>query len=214
MFTGLIESIGKVKSLLRRDRGAQLLIEQPSVASKTNLGDSIAVDGVCLTVSFKDKEVLAFDVSFESLKKTIIGEYRSGTLVNCESALRADGRFGGHILTGHIDTTGIVKRLEKIGEFVYLLSIGFDKLFDLFVVEKGSIAINGVSLTINEVSSGLVSMVLIPETIKNTNLNLLRVGDKVNIEFDIIGKYVVKYLSKNGGSSNSRLRRLLEEEVL
>ncbi|MCX7944779.1 MAG: riboflavin synthase [Deltaproteobacteria bacterium] len=212
MFTGLIESTGKIWNLKKRDKGLELYIEDHFVASNVKEGDSVSVDGACLTVNGINDKIVSFDVSFETIHRTIISDYKVGSIVNCELSLRADKRIGGHIVTGHVDTVGIVKRCSLKGDFL-LLSINFDKDYSPFVVEKGSIAINGVSLTINEVGSDFVTLLLIPQTIQRTNLRFMKPNDRVNIEFDIIGKYVVKYLAARD-TSDSRLKRLLEEEEL
>lgn len=212
MFTGLIESIGKVSNLIKKPAGFELLIDDDYVSINVKEGDSVSVDGVCLTVKQLNNKTVVFDVSSETVRRTIINDYKKGSLVNLELAMRPDGRMGGHIVTGHIDTTGIIReKLERNGYIQFMVS--FESIYSSLVVEKGSIAINGVSLTINETGADYVTMMLIPHTIDKTNLKQLRVGDKVNIEFDLIGKYVIKYLLKSN-SRDIRLRRLLEEGEL
>ncbi len=209
MFTGLIESIGRVSGLLRKSEGFELLIEDDLLLSNAKEGDSVSVDGVCLTIKRKRNREVLFDVSEETVRRTIINDYKRGRMVNLESALKVDGRMGGHFVSGHIDTSGVVKERADRSEFIEL-KISFDSIYSPLVVEKGSIAINGVSLTINETKGDSVKMILIPHTIEHTNLKFLRVGDRVNIEFDMIGKYVIKYLMKSN-TQDLRLKRLLEE---
>ncbi len=210
MFAGLIQSIGRVRSLSRKSDGYLLLVEDDYIYSNVKEGDSVSVDGACLTVRSIENDIVGFDVSVETFRRTIIGEYKSRRSVNMELALMSGSRIGGHIITGHIDTKGNVLEYSKRGDYIYFC-VGFDRSFSSLVVEKGSIAINGVSLTINEVQDGEISVLLIPHTIQNTNLELLNAGDRVNIEFDLLGKYVVRYLLKKE-NGDERLKRLLEED--
>lgn len=209
MFTGLIESTGRVEGLIRTSSGLKLSIQDEYIAQNVREGDSVSVDGACLTVISIDKNIVYFDVSEETFKRTILKGYRKGTIVNLELALRADKRLDGHLVMGHIDTVGRVATIDKMGDYLQL-SIEFDRLYSPLVVEKGSIAINGVSLTVNKAEEQRASLMLIPSTLEKTNLKLLKTYDAVNIEFDIIGKYIIRYLSR-GGTPDDRLRRLIEE---
>ncbi len=189
MFTGLIEEVGTVSELRKTSKEARLTVECNRIAGETAIGDSISVNGVCLTVIEILGNKLTFDVSSETLKRTNIGSLKSGDKVNLERALQVGGRLGGHIVQGHIDTTTkitAIKREQKGFIFQFQLPQDFKHL----IVEKGSIAIDGVSLTIANVKSSSFSVAVIPHTYENTNLRFRKPGDKVNVELDIIGKYV------------------------
>lgn len=207
MFTGLIESSGWVVDLKRGSSGALLSIEDEYISKSVSSKDSVAIDGACLTVIDIQGKIVVFDVSTESLDRTIICEYKRGRRVNCELAIRADSRMGGHFVLGHVDTVGVVKALKRSGNFT-IMNIGFDRVYSPLTVEKGSISINGVSLTINEAGEGFIGIMLIPHTLGKTNLIDLRVSDKVNIEFDILGKYIMRFLS-NKNLKDIKLKNLL-----
>jgi len=191
MFTGLVESIGRIQQLVHR--GNYLLLTIASEKSEFDLqdGDSICCDGSCLTVATHSAAGFAVEASQETTKRTTIGTWQVGRRLHLERALRADSRLGGHFVTGHVDCVGAVDYLKPIGESREL-KVCYDGLHDSLVVPKGSVAINGVSLTVNDVGVGWLSVNLIPYTLKATNLASLATGDRVNIEFDILGKYVVR----------------------
>jgi len=193
MFTGIVENKGKVLRVGYRGRGKRLTVELPRDLTDVQLGDSININGACLTVVEKNGQIIEFDLSSETLQKTILGELREGDWVNLERALKLTDRLGGHIVTGHIDGIGVIteKRLET--EFIHL-DIRIPRHISRYVVQKGAIAIDGISLTVNECQDEDVKMVLIPDTIEKTTLVHKRVGDRVNIEADILGKYVEKML--------------------
>ena len=193
MFTGIVESKGKVLRVGYRGRGKRLTVELPTDLTDVQLGDSININGACLTVVEKKGQIIEFDLSSETLQKTVLGELREGDWVNLERALKLTDRLGGHIVTGHIDGIGVIveKRLET--EFIHL-SIRIPRPISKYVVQKGAIAIDGISLTVNECQDEDVKMVLIPDTIEKTTLANKRVGDRINIEADILGKYVEKLL--------------------
>ena len=193
MFTGLIEDVGKVFDMRRGGTNTRLSVETKLEGIK--LGDSVAVNGACLTAVEVKKGLVAFDVSEETLKRTNLKLLKRGDFVNLERALTLDKPLGGHIVQGHVDTTGRIEELRPIGEH-YLLKIRFDERYSPYTVEKGSIAVDGISLTINRVGEGWVEINVIPHTYKNTNLKYRRRGDLVNLEFDILGKYVVNYLQR------------------
>ncbi len=188
MFTGLVEEVGKIKSV---ERGGSLLkIECSKVIEDVKEGDSVAVNGVCLTVVAVGDNCLSFDVSSETLKRSNLSRLRTGSAVNLERALRVGDRLGGHILQGHVDTVVRVlgMRRERGGFYRFLFELPYN--FRTLVVEKGSIGIDGISLTVAEVKGNAFSVAVIPHTYENTNLRERKVGDRVNVEFDIIGKYV------------------------
>jgi riboflavin synthase len=193
MFTGLVEEVGKITSIKGKGGGLQITVSAKKVLEDTKEGDSIAVDGVCLTVVGIGRDSLTFDVSQESIQKSTLKYAKVGRMVNLERAVRPTDRLGGHIVQGHVDTVGNIKSITPLGEHTELV-VSFPSEYTELVVEKGSIAIDGISLTINNVEDGKVGINIIPHTFKTTNLNYKKVGDPVNIEFDIIGKYVAKML--------------------
>ncbi len=191
MFTGLVEQVGKVKKVELKPSGGRLTVECSLEGVK--IGDSVAVNGACLTVVKADGGSLTFDVSPETLKRTNLKFLKVGDYVNLERALRLGDRLGGHIVQGHVDTLGRIELLQPRGEH-YLLRITFGEEFSPYVVEKGSIAVDGISLTVNACGSGFAEINVIPHTLRETNLKFRKRGDFVNLEFDILGKYVVNYL--------------------
>jgi riboflavin synthase len=209
MFTGLIEATASIEEIKRDRGGLEISIESDFVSQNVSAGDSVAIDGACLTVKRVEGSRVWFDVSKESTDRTIINYYQKGTEVNCELALRQGGRLGGHIVLGHIDTTGTILYALREREYTRI-RVEFERLFSPLVVEKGSIAINGVSLTINEVGVNFVDIMIIPHTLEKTNLRLLKACSRVNIEFDIIGKYVYRMMSQSS-LRDDRLKRLIEE---
>ena len=203
MFTGIIEEIGKISSITK----STITIKSKTVLEDAKLGDSISVNGVCLTIVDLKKDEFTANISEETFKITNFSELKSGDFVNLERALSLSSRLGGHIVTGHIDTVGEIVSIINKNEF-YDLSIKFDKNFENYVVKKGSITINGISLTIAEINNNTVSVAIIPHTFNNTILNTLKSKDSVNIEFDILAKYVEKNLSTK---NNSITMNFLEE---
>ncbi len=191
MFTGLIESIGRVKKITAIDNYLVMTIAHDFDTDDLKTGDSIACDGACLTlISNKNKQFTA-ELSQETIAHTIAGNYREDSKINLERAIRAGDRMGGHLITGHIDETGTIAEMKQIGQSVYL-KVKYSEEYDKWTVAKGSIAINGVSLTINQTGIGWCSVNLIPHTLEHTNLAGLKVNHKVNVEFDLIGKYAAK----------------------
>jgi riboflavin synthase len=197
MFTGLIEDVGEIKSLSIHDRSAVLTVETKLPLRAMPLGASVAVNGACLTVVRKSRRAFTVDVSPETLKRTSLGPLRAGSLVNLERPMRLQDRLGGHLVTGHVDGVGTVAAIEQKGEFTFFSFRLPDRLGRL-LVSKGSVAVDGISLTVNECSRRGFSVAIIPFTLKHTNLRARRVGDKVNIETDLIGKYVQSFLDKRG----------------
>ena len=205
MFTGLIEGIGGVTALTRHGEAALLSVETALPLSEISLGDSVSVNGACLTVTAKGGRTVTFDVSPESIARTNIGSLRSGSSVNLERALKLGDRLGGHIVSGHIDCCGRLNRIEsRSGNHQLHFTIPIEHI--RYLVEKGSVTIDGVSLTLNAVTKDAFSVNIIPHTFKNTTLEQIRVGDEVNIETDIIGKYVERLVQpwKRGGELSIR----------
>jgi len=194
MFTGIVEEVGTVKSIKSGAVSAELKIEGKTIFSDIHLGDSIAVNGVCLTVTSFDKSTFTADVMHETLNRSSLGALKSGSRVNLERAMAADGRFGGHIVSGHIDGTGKIVSLTKDGIAVWVKISASPEILRL-IVEKGSIAIDGISLTVAEVTDKYFQVSIIPHTASNTTLLDKKTGDTVNLENDIVGKYVEKLLS-------------------
>jgi riboflavin synthase len=192
MFTGLVESIGRVRSLDRRGDAARLTLETP-LAAALSLGESLAVNGCCLTVTSTDGDSACFDLLGETLARTNLGGLAPGARVNLERALRADGRFGGHFVQGHIDTTTEVLSAETKGEDLNLI-IALPEAGARYLIEKGSIAVNGVSLTVASLGEDRFGLWIIPHTLQETNLGDLRAGSPVNLEYDMLAKYAERQL--------------------
>jgi riboflavin synthase len=189
MFTGLIEEVGSVLWIRASDRGTQLQIAAPRIAKEIRTGDSVAVNGCCLTVSAHRGEQLTFDLLEETLDRTNLKTLRRESPVNLERALAADGRIGGHFVQGHIDCAARILAFEESGAD-HRLEVELPAEFAHYVAYKGSIAINGISLTVAEVLPKSFAVLLIPITKRSTNLERAQVGDPVNLEFDLLAKYV------------------------
>lgn len=194
MFTGLIEEIGSVRQVVSGAEWGSISIGCRNVLSGTKIGDSIAVNGVCLTVTDLKKDGFTADVMAETLRRSSLGTLRQGDPVNLERAMPADGRFGGHIVAGHIDGTGVLSRKERIGNAV-LLEISAAPAILYEIVEKGSIAIDGVSLTVVSVDENGFTVSIIPHTGAQTILLEKNTGSTVNLETDVIAKYVRRFTS-------------------
>jgi riboflavin synthase len=200
MFTGIIEDRGKVLRIEDRGQEKRLILELPPHLTELQLGDSININGVCLTVVQKKEQKIELDLSQETLQKTVLGELKEGDLVNLERALRLTDRLGGHIVTGHIDGIGVVAGKNKERDFLQL-RVEIPESVSRYVVQKGSIAIDGISLTVNECKGDEIQMTLIPYTLEKTTLMNKRIGDRVNVEADILGKYVEKLLGRGDKGS-------------
>jgi|WetSurMetagenome_2_1015567.scaffolds.fasta_scaffold121330_1 riboflavin synthase len=196
MFTGIIETIGTVIDLSPKGKYSTIAIAPRKMFGDLSLGDSIAIDGCCLTVVAINKRDFVVEASPESINLTIIKEYRTSAKVNLERALLPSSRMGGHFVTGHIDTVGRVSGIEK-NDNILEMQFAYPDQYKQYIVSKGSVAINGVSLTVNGVVDDRFSVNLIPHTRKSTNFDLLIIGDNVNLEFDIIGKYIINLYSKD-----------------
>lgn len=196
MFTGLIEEIGVVERVEEKQRGRRLLIHAASIMQDLKIDDSISINGVCLTAVAVDKNQFAVEVIAETLRKTSIGEWRAGTRVNLERALRADSRLGGHFVQGHIDALASIHEVQSL-QHEFLLIVEVPERLKKYVIEHGSITLDGVSLTVARWHSPQATVALIPHTLKRTTLLERRAGDKINLEVDILGKYVESILSSN-----------------
>ncbi len=195
MFTGIIETVGTVEAIERHGELARLRIEAPAILEGVRIGDSVAVNGTCLTVTKLDPPHLSFDAVRETLERTSLGVLEPGSRVNLERAMRADGRFDGHIVQGHVDAAGSVRAIEREGTDVRF-AVETGRAFAEELVPKGSVTIDGVSLTVCEVTEDGFDVVLIPHTLKETTLGDRRPGDPVNLEADILGKYVKRHLER------------------
>ncbi|RTZ60497.1 MAG: riboflavin synthase [Gammaproteobacteria bacterium] len=193
MFTGLIEDLGRVKEIRLSSSGGNLTVE--TSLRGIEIGDSVAVNGVCLTATNVKGNLVTFDLSKETLDRSNLKLLKAGDWVNLERALTPNKPLGGHIVQGHVDTVGVIKELQPLGEH-HRLVITFEEKYLPLVVEKGSIAVDGISLTINKVLPLGVEINVIPHTFKVTNLKFRKRGDFVNLEFDILGKYVMRYLER------------------
>jgi len=194
MFTGIIEETGKILSNQKGSKSAVLTIEGLRIFDGLNLGDSVAVNGVCLTVAELGNNTFKADVMNETLNRSNLGSLRSGSQVNLERAMRADGRFGGHIVSGHIDGTGSIISRQKDDNAVWITVSATQGILK-YIIEKGSIAIDGISLTVAKVTDQNFSVSVIPHTAKSTTLLDKSIGESVNLENDIIGKYIERFLS-------------------
>ena len=193
MFTGIIEGVGRL--IVKRTVGGGLAfdIEAEFDLDEPKEGESIAVSGVCLTAYNIRERRFSADVSPETLSRTRLGSVRQGSTVNLERALKLSDRLGGHLVSGHVDSMATVKSREELGDYT-LFNFSVPDIFDRYVIEKGSITVDGVSLTVNSCGSGFFSVSVIPHTLKVTTLGELKAGEKVNIEVDILGKYIEKLL--------------------
>jgi riboflavin synthase len=192
MFTGLIEAVGKVAELKTATSGLRLRIKT-ELSSDVSPGDSLAVNGVCLTVIAADRGEIHADIGPETARVTTLGSLRPEQRVNLERSMRADSRLGGHFVQGHIDGTGVVDEMRPDGDS-HWLTISFDRSLAPYFIRKGSIAVDGVSLTVAGLGSNMFDVMIIPFTWANTTLSSLRARDRVNLECDMIGKYVARSL--------------------
>ena len=195
MFTGLVEGTGRVVSL--PSPKGQLVIDAGPLAVGTVLGDSVAINGCCLTVTLIDQARLSFDLLEETLAVTNLRQMTPGAVVNLERALPANGRYGGHFVTGHIDATGTIRLWERKGDD-YELRIGIEPAQGIYLVPKGCIAVDGISLTVAEVGKDEFTVWIIPHTRAVTSLRERKVGDLLNLEFDLLAKYTEKILAMRG----------------
>lgn len=192
MFTGLVESVGAVAALEPAPAGWSIWIQTP-IAPELRLGDSVAVDGVCLTVAEVAADTMRADVGPETARITTLGALEAGRPVNLERAARMDTRLGGHLVQGHVDATTVIDRVQRDGD-AHWLGVQFPGDLAHLLVQKGSVALSGVSLTVARLEPARFEVMIIPFTWQHTNLSSLRVGDRVNLECDMVGKYVARAL--------------------
>ena len=203
MFTGLVEGLGQVLRVQPKGPDAALLIKPPWPLDETVLGESIAVNGACLTVTSTGGGGFSVDVSAESLSRTTLGGLKTGGQINLERALKLGDRLGGHLVSGHVDCVGQITGKEQVGDSIrFAVSIPPEHLF--YIVEKGSVTVEGISLTVNQVDASGFSLNIIPHTMSGTTLKLAAIGDSVNIETDLIGKYVARLLNRGEPQSGGQ----------
>lgn len=191
MFTGIVETTGKVVTINRREGGARLVLKVGPMAAELSLGESVAVNGCCLTVTVFDPlaQTAAFDLLIETLRVTSLGDLQEGSVVNLERALRVGDRLSGHFVQGHVDATAPVVALEPMG-MDHRLVVELPQAWAHLVVHKGSVCISGISLTVAELKDGQMIFWITPHTFAETNLRVLKAGDRVNLEFDMLAKHV------------------------
>ncbi len=190
MFTGIVEEQGTVTALIRRENLFVLSVKADKIAVGIKNGDSVCVNGVCLTVTGRKGKVLSFDMMKETLLATTLGDVKRGDCVNLERAMKADGRFGGHFVTGHVDSVGIINRIVKLPNYVEF-EITLPKKFMRYLVAKGSVTLDGISLTVGKVSKNTFCVYLIPATLKITTFGQKKHGDHLNVETDILARYIL-----------------------
>lgn len=198
MFTGLIESVGEVADVKTIDAGYSLRITS-DIAADLELGESVAVNGVCLTVVATEKRsgVFSAEIGPETAKVTSLGGLKPGALVNLERSMRADGRFGGHIVLGHVDGTGTIQLIQPEADF-WWITVSYPAALAPYLIHRGSVAIDGVSLTIAKLDAASLDVQIVPFTWSHTNLRTARNGDRVNLECDMVGKYVIRAVELMG----------------
>lgn len=200
MFTGLITELGEITGLEKRAGNARLSVKAKEIVPDASIGDSISVNGVCLTVTDIENSVLSFDVSHETLKSSNLGSSKKGDRVNLEPSLKPSSKLGGHFVTGHIDGTGRIRSKASSGNALRIEIEAPANVLN-YLVEKGSVAVDGISLTVVDVFQDAFSLVIIPHTAKITTLGLKGAGDSVNLEPDILAKYVAKFVRPDSDAS-------------
>ncbi len=193
MFTGIIETTGRIRAIERTSLGATLVISAPGVAPELKVGESVAVNGVCLTVTVPGPEVFTADLSPETLERTTLGRARSGLTVNLERPLTPASRLGGHFVQGHVDGVGNFVSAIPSGAGI-VIGVEFPRILERYLVYKGSVAVDGISLTIASIQGARFTVAVIPHTLRATNLQSLKPGDAVNIETDMLGKYIERFV--------------------
>ncbi len=210
MFTGIIEEIGKVKAIVRHSNSIKLTIAVNKILEDMHIGDSICTNGVCLTVTTFDDSSYTADVMPETMNRTNFKDLRVNDLVNCERAMPANGRFGGHIVSGHIDGTGIISKMTKDDKAIRIKIDTRPEILK-YIVEKGSITIDGISLTVTDVSNFDFGVSVIEHTQDATTLTKKKVGETVNLENDIVGKYIEKFVGSFSARRDENLLNLLND---
>jgi riboflavin synthase len=212
MFTGIIEEVGRIGRMQERGENRRVTIEAKSTPKQLKTGDSIAVSGVCLTALDIRPESFSADLAPETWARTSFSRIQEDALVNLELPMKADGRFGGHIVQGHVDGVGKLLTLEHIADSEnWWLKVELPAEVDRYIIHKGSICIEGISLTVAKLEGKDCTVAIIPHTVEATNLKSLKPGDPINLEADLIAKYVEKMTRREGASSSITLERLVQE---
>jgi riboflavin synthase len=209
MFTGIIEEVGKIRAVNAAGQGGKITVAAKNVTDGVKLGESIAINGVCLTVIEFDSRSLAFDISAETLALTTLGRLRPGMPVNLERSLAVGGRLGGHIVQGHVDGRGEFLSRRVVGDGV-VIRFGYPSELGRYICLKGSIAVEGISLTVSGLDAGWFEVAIIPHTLKMTNLGSLESGDPINLEVDIVAKYIERLVQ---GESSAQKPKLTMENL-
>lgn len=209
MFTGIIEEVGTVQTIQNGGNSSFIKVKAEKILEDIHIGDSIAVNGVCLTVTDYGKEMFCADVMNETLRRSSLGSLKNGSPVNLERAMSANGRFGGHIVSGHIDGTGNISSVKNDGIATWYTINTIPEIMN-YIIEKGSVAIDGISLTVAKVSENDFSVSIIPHTAQQTILSYKKAGDVVNLENDIVGKYIKKFINPDNKKSNINMNFLAE----
>lgn len=211
MFTGIIESFGIIKEMHPTGRGRRLTVEAEFDLDQTKIGDSISVSGACLTVAAINGRRFKADLSPETLEKTTFGNAKIGDRVNLERSLRFSDRLDGHLVSGHIDGLATIKEKKQAGNAI-IVTFGVAEPLSRYMIKKGSVAVDGISLTINNCDQSSFEVSIIPHTAKLTTMGFKRIGDRVNVEADMIGKYVERFLTQRGGTENGK--KIIDKQFL
>jgi len=211
MFTGIIKEIGKINRVDKKDGTVSIVIGSREIVRALNIGDSVAVNGACLTAVNVTQSVIEFDVMEETARRSTIANLREGDTVNLEGSMKVDGVFGGHFVQGHVDCVGIIKNIG-ISESNFAMNVELPKGFEGLYVNKGSVTLDGVSLTIGKTGANSLEVYVIPHTLKATTLGSKKAGDKINVEFDIIGKYIAKARDAALNSTSSKVTEKFLED--
>lgn len=210
MFTGIVEDVGKVIGRVKKGNGLLYRMKSELIVSDMKTGDSINVNGTCQSVTSFDRESFEVEAIKETLDRTNLGLLKLNDMVNLERSLTLQSRLGGHMVSGHIDCVGEIATVSPKGEQVDI-SVKFPEEFSRYLVNKGSVAIEGISLTVVEAGQGYLKVSTIPITLQSTNMVYKKIGDKVNLEFDVLAKYIEKMLSSNSNKSNLSMDQLKEK---
>ena len=212
MFTGIIEEIGKIVKTKPIAGGLSIKIEADKILNDINVNDSICIDGVCLTITNFDESGFWVDAVGSTLEKTTFVSVKTPSTVNLERSVRLNERLGGHLVQGHVNGRGTISEIQKLGEN-YLLKIDVPENLERYLIKEGSIAVNGISLTIADLYKNVISISIIPHTWQNTNLQYKKLNEKVNIEIDILAKYVEKLLSRSNNTSEKNITETWLKEI-
>lgn len=213
MFTGIVEGIGEVRGIRRLGADAVCSLRVPPLFSDCRSGESIAVDGVCLTITEIKGDFFSLDISAETLNRTTLGNFKQGRKVNLERALKLSDRLGGHLVSGHVDGTGIIQKIERL-QRSWIIHISLDPSLRRYVIDKGSIAVDGISLTIRRCMGTSFDVSIIPQTAHHTTLSQKVSGDKLNIEVDLISKYIEKFFLHDTTTISKEKPSRIDREML